>query len=234
MAKEDNVPKVPFSVCDRGAFIRKAFVACAEVNVPTYECVVYSIAYDRIEMMHIPVSEMGGDHNGKATQFYVDGHHVMGGPAQLVKTHLQWLRSKALESGATPDAIRLLSRATKPFTAKEEKDMAQKLATKNAPKAGNAKALKAAAAKTPVGKGGGRKGNADALARAREAKKAATGPDTRKITVLKKPHGAREGTTRCTILDTVYKAKTVQAAVEAGIKAGDVAWAAREGYIRLG
>lgn len=221
-------PKVPFSVCDRGAFIRKAFVACEVISVPTYECVVYNLAYDRIETMHIPVSEMGDNHSDtKTTQFYVDGHHVSGGPAQLVKTHLQWLRNKALESGATPDAIRLLSKATGRFTTKEEKDMAQKLASKAA--------LKKAAAKAPVVKGTGpRKGNAEALAKAREAKKAATGPDTRKITVLKKPHGARDGTTRCTLLDTIYKSKNVQAAVDSGVKAGDVAWAAREGYVRLG
>lgn len=172
MASEVPKPEVPFSVCDRGAFIRKAFVACQIVNVPTYECAVYSIPYDRVEMMHIPVSEMGEDHNGKLTQFYVDGHHVMGGPAQLVKTHLLWLRIKALESGATPDAIRLLSKATKPFTKKEELSMAEKLKAKST---GNAKALKAAAAKTPVGgakktAGTKPKGNADALARARAAK----------------------------------------------------------------
>jgi hypothetical protein len=170
MEKEVKLAKPPFSVSDRGAFIRKAFIACELVSVPTYECLTYSIAYDRVEMMHIPVSEMGTDHNAIGLQYYVDGHHVMGGPAQLVKTHLQWLRNKALESGATPDAIRVLSKITGKFTRKEEDIMAEKLKAKSAPKKADTKALKGAAKAAPVGGPKKNPGNAAALAKAREAK----------------------------------------------------------------
>lgn len=226
MAKEvkQSVPKVPFSVCDRGAFIRKAFVACELVSVPTYECAVYSIAYDRVEMMHIPVSEMGTDHNGQRTQFYVDGHHVMGGPAQIVKTHLQWLRAKALESGATPDAIRLLSKATGKFTKKEEVEMAEKLKSKSAPKKADTKALKAAAGKTPVGGAKPRsKGNPEALKKAREAK----GPDLRKIkaNIKAKDIAAREGSYRHKMLTALVGSKTVQEFRDQGFTAGDLRYA---------
>lgn len=164
-----ELPKPPFPVGDRGAFIRKAFIAINVVNVPTYECVVYSIAYGRVETMHIPVSEMGHDHNGKQTQFYVDGHHASFGPEGLAQTHLDWLRVQALKDGATPEAVRLLG-AIKPFTKKEELEMAEKLKAKAT---GNAAALKAAAKKTPVGgekKAPAKRGNADALAAARAAK----------------------------------------------------------------
>lgn len=217
-----ELPKVPFSVGDRGAFIRKAFVACEVVNVPTFECVVYSIAYDRIEMMHIPVSEMDATHDGQRRQFYVEGHHVSGGPAHLVKTHLQWLRSKALESGATPDAIRLLSRATGAFTKKEEKEMTEKLAKKTAPKKADKEGLKAAAKAAPVG-GKKRAGNADALKKAREAK----GPDNRKIKALIKPKEikAREGTARHKMLTDLLASKTVQEFRDKGYSAGDLNYA---------
>lgn len=227
MAKKETseLPKVPFSVFDRGAFIRKAFVACEVVSVPTFECVVYSIAYDRIEMVHIPVSDMGlYDANG--ARYYVDGDHVSGGPAHLVKTHLQWLRLKALESGATPDAIRLLSMKTGKFTQKEMNEMAEKLKSKTAPKAGDAKALKAAAAKTPVG--GGKtankpKGNAAALAKAREAK----GPDNRKIraNIKVKDIAAREGTYRHKMVSALLGSKTVQEFRDQGYTAGDLRYA---------
>lgn len=217
-----TVPPTPFPVCDRGAFIRKAFVACDIVSVPTFECLTYSIAYDRVEMMHIPVSEMGIDHEGKRTQFYVDGNHVMGGPAHLSKTHLQWLRLKALESGATPDAIRLLSNTTGKFSQKEMNDMAEKLASKAAPKKADAKGLKKAAASTPVGGKKGR-GNTEALKKAREAK----GPDTRKIkaNIKVKDIAAREGSYRHKMVTALLGSKTVQEFRDQGFTAGDLRYA---------
>ena len=57
--------------------------------------------------------------------------------------------------------------------------------------------------------------------------------DDRKIKVLKKDHGAREGTKRAALLDTIYKSKTVQDAVDADVSKSDVSWAAREGYIEI-
>ena len=57
--------------------------------------------------------------------------------------------------------------------------------------------------------------------------------DTRRIKILKKPHGAREGTFRAGMLDDIYASRTVQEAVDAGVKKSDVAWAARSAYIEL-
>lgn len=85
--------------------------------------------------------------------------------------------------------------------------MAEKLKSKTAPKKADTKALKAAAGKTPVG-GAKRKGNAEALAKAREAK----GPDLRKIKALKKVKDitAREGSFRFNMLSDLINSKTVQ------------------------
>lgn len=220
--KPAEPPKVPFPVSDKGAFIQKSFVACNIVSVPTFECVAYSIAYDRIEVVNIPVSEMGADHETHS-RYYANGFHVDGGPAQLAKTHLGWLRSKALESGATPDAIRLLSAVTGKFTEKEMKNMAEKLKSKTtAPKKADAKALKTAAKSTPVG-GAKKRGNADALKKARESK----GPDTRKIKALVKAKDlkAREGTSRRKMLEDLLTSKTVQEFREKGYSAGDLNYA---------
>lgn len=153
---------------------------------------------------------------------------------ELLATLIAGYRKVALEEEATPEAIRLLGEL-QPWTTREERIMAEKLKSKASAAKPDKAGLKAAAKSTPVakGKGGGKKGNADALARARAAKKEAAGPDTRKITVLKKDHGAREGSARANILNTIYKAKTVQAAIDAGVKSGDVAWASRAGYISL-
>lgn len=234
MAKKETfnaLPKLPFSVGDRAAYIRKATIAMELVQVPTFRVVTYNLAYDRVEVIDIPVSRISTDANTK-DQFYVDGGHVMGGPPAMAKTHLSWLRSRALESGATPEAIRLLSKATEKFSAKEEKNMAEKLKAKSAAKPDKA-GLKSAAKSAPVAKGPKGKGNADNLAKARAVRAAAQGPDNRRITVVKKDHGARAGTARAELLGKIYKAKTVQAAVDAGVKKSDVSWAAREGYISL-
>lgn len=100
MAKsnEPEFPKLPFPVGDRAAFIRKAAVAVKTVMVPTAEVVTYSIAYDRVEAAHIPLSQISADPNTRG-QYYVDGHHTGTGPKGLAQTHLSWLRSQALTSG---------------------------------------------------------------------------------------------------------------------------------------
>lgn len=135
-----------------------------------------------------------------------------------------------LRLGATPEAIRLL-KGLVPISTKEEKTMAEKLKAKAA---GNKAALSEAAKKAPVAAKGAaapkkNPGNAAALAAARAAK----GPDLRKIKVLKKAHGARDGTGRAIMLDKIYGAKTVQEAKDAGVTGSNVSWAAKEGYISL-
>lgn len=146
-------------------------------------------------------------------------------PAEEQKFSLQSIltrfREECVKNGGTPEAVHLLNPILR-FDDKEIAIMADKLTKKPAAKA------------APKTEGAKPKGNPDALAKAREAKAAASaGPDKRKISVVKKPHGAREGTSRAALLDNIYKAKTVQDAVDAGVKKSDVSWAAREGYIAL-
>lgn len=151
----------------------------------------------------------------------------------------------ALTHGATPEAIRLLGLIC-PLTKQEEAMMAEKLKTKGSVKAADKEGLKAAAKDAPVGKkpkvapaeakaeAPKKRGNAEALAKAREARKeAGSGPDKRKITVLKKDHGARAGTDRQKTLDLLFKHKTAQSALDAGVTKQWLAWADREGYVEL-
>jgi hypothetical protein len=170
MVKEkSSVPKMPYSVGDRGAFIRKAAVALELVNVPTVRVVTYNIPRNCVEVIEIPVSRLSTDANTK-DQYYIDGGHISGGFPAMAKIHLSWLRHNALISGATPDAIRLLSKATGAFTKKEEKEMAEKLKSKSAAKA-DKEGLKAGAKAAPVSKKASTKrGNPEALAKARAAK----------------------------------------------------------------
>jgi hypothetical protein len=99
--------------------------------------------------------------------------------------------------------------------------MAEKLKTQKAAKTAKAPdkdGLKEAARSTPVAKtsaktgtSGGKKGNPDALAKARAAR-ANAGPDTRKIKGLVKAKelSAREGTFRRQMLEDLLASKTVQ------------------------
>jgi hypothetical protein len=121
------------------------------------------------------------------------------------------LKEDALAHGATPEAIQLLG-SHAPFSDKEYKEMANKLKSKAAAKAAPAKK---AATKAP------------------KAEKAESGPDLRKITVVKKDHGGRAGTKRTTQLDIIYAAKTVEDARNSGAEVSFISWAAREGLIKL-
>lgn len=128
---------------------------------------------------------------------------------------LNELKEDMLAHGASPEAVMLVG-GHSPFNEEELKVMATKLAAKSGTQKPAAK--KAAAPAKPKAE--------------RKAKESA-GPDERKITVLKKEHGARAGTQRATMLDAIYKSKTVDEAVKNGATSGDVAWAARSGYISL-
>lgn len=219
-------PAIPFSVGDRAAYIRKAAVALEQYMVPTFRVVTYNIAYNRIEAIDIPCSRISHDAQTK-DQYYVDGDHVSGGSPAMAKTHLSWLRSQALESGATPEAIRLLEKATGAFTKKQESEMAEKLKTKSAAKA-DKEGLKSAAKSAPVAKKNAaeppkKRGNAEALAKARESK----GPDTRKITanIKAKDIAARPGSKRHEMLTALLSSKTVQDFRDKGYSAGDLNYA---------
>lgn len=133
-----------------------------------------------------------------------------------VSEALSEFRTKALEHGAAPEAIRLLG-AISPWTAKEEATLAEKLKSKAA---ATKSGTKEKAAK-PVGGGGKaaetkpKRGNPEALAKAREAR-AASGPDVRKITILNKENPYRADTNRALAFDALKGAKTVEDYEKAG------------------
>lgn len=118
-------------------------------------------------------------------------------------------KERALRHGATPEAVRLLGLLC-PFSKEELNTMAEK---KLAPKKGDAEGLKSAAKKAPVGggkaeKAPARKGNPEALAKAREASSAKQDAfKAEKLTVLvkAKDSGLRGG--RLAKLEFVEKAK---------------------------
>lgn len=222
----------PIPVGDRAAFIRKAAVATSIVDVPTYQIITYSVARGLVEAAHVPVSEVSDDANTKG-QWYVDGGHTMSGPDGLAKTHLSWLKSQALRGGATPDAIRLLDEALG-LTKKEKEDMAKAAKT--------AKLAKKSDTPAPVGKGGKaaeaaegtkRRGNPEALKKAREAR-AEAGPDIRKIKIVNKENPYRADSNRAASFDALKGAKTVEDYKNAGGKTKYLSRWAEEGRITLG
>jgi hypothetical protein len=130
-----------------------------------------------------------------------------------LQTHLTALRRNALEYGATPEAIRLLG-SVEPWTKKEEATLAEKLKAKGKATP-NKDALKEAATTTPVAKKNTaaaepkKRGNPEALRKAREAR--SSGPDTRKIKALikSKDIAARAGTFRHQMITDALASKTV-------------------------
>lgn len=107
--------------------------------------------------------------------------------------------------------------------------MAEKLKAKAAPKKADTEGLKSAAKSAPVGGKNStapkKKGNAEALAKARAARQ--SGPDNRKIkaNIKAKDIAARPGSYRHTMLTKLLSAKTVQEAKDAGVSAGDLRYA---------
>jgi hypothetical protein len=146
------------------------------------------------------------------------------------------LRDIAVKEGATPEAIRLLSEATGAFTKKEENEMAEKLKAKASAAKPDKDGLKSAANKTPVGKATApkRKGNPEALAKARAARQ--TGPDTRKIkaNIKVKDIAARPGTARYKMLTDLLGSKTVQEFRDKGYSSGDLNYATGANIVSVG
>lgn len=150
------------------------------------------------------------------------------------------LKVIALREGATPEAIRCLRRVVS-IVKNEEEYMAEKLKAKGGTKkTADKDGLKEAAKKAPVARGAAagetgtkKRGNADALKKAREAK----GPDTRKIKALKKPKDieAREGTFRRKMLEDILAAKTVAEWREKNSKydSGCLKFAVDNGYVSV-
>jgi hypothetical protein len=156
------LPQLPFSLCDRGAYLNRPWVAVERMGREYLAAIYYSFSSSLVEVAAVGIHEIDTDWQGRK-QFYVDGFHTGFGPTGLAQTHLQWLKTQALRIGARPDAIGYLKSACK--LTKEECEAMGKAATKTKP----AKAAKGA---KPVGGGGklggGSKGNAAGLAKARE------------------------------------------------------------------
>jgi hypothetical protein len=155
---------------------------------------------------------------------------------ELLASIIERLRTIALQGEASPEAIRLLD-TVEPWSEKEKKIMAEKLKAKAANvKTADKEGLKAAAKSAPVAKkgGGARKGNPDALAKARAAR-AERGPDNRKVKPLIKAKdiAARAGSYRHTMLTNLINAKTVQEFRDKGHTAGDLAYATKAGIVSV-
>lgn len=144
-------------------------------------------------------------------------------------------REVIVEKGGVPEAVRLLDHFLR-FTDEEKKTMADKLAKKGAaaPKA-DAKTTKAPAA-------GGKKGNPEALKKAREqsdetraARQAELLKDKRKITATDKGKAKIAKAGKEDKLSRIVAAKTVGAAMAIDdVKFADITYAERVGLITLG
>lgn len=222
-------PKMPFLMADRSDYISKAIVIVArEINM--WWGLYRSTASNEVVARALPDSEcsLGRD----KAQYYFLSNEMQGMDKRvnIAKTHLENLRLHALQEGASPEAIRLLN-SVRPFTQKEISEMTEKLARKKAPPAKEAKPAKAA--KASKGEAPKRKGNPEALAKAREARAANATPDTRKITILKKENPYRAESGRAAQFELVKKSKTVQDFKEAGGKIKYVPRWVDEGLISL-
>jgi hypothetical protein len=210
---------LPFVFVDPYAYgsPKAIYVAAVEVG-DGYFCVTFRLGEQQIVAVSVKKEQIGPRYSLS--------------PETSLSESVASLKRQGLKFGATLEAIQLLGTLTS-LTTTEEAMMA------DAKKLARKEELKAAAKEAPVkgnkaaatGDAPKKKGNPEALAAARAAKD--SGPDNRKITVLKKDHGARDGTKRADLLNKIFKNKTVQAAVDAGVKKSDVSWAAREGYISL-
>lgn len=208
MAKKTN--PFPYRIEDRTGTIKNAIIAI-EDSWHAVRCVYfwpYPYNWEHAQDHTIELEQLGVDREDSVKRNTI--YYVAPTSPELLKTLISSLRKQALENGATPEAVRLLG-SLEPWTKKEEATLAEKLkskASRSKPATGE---LKKAAKSTPVGGAKTpRRGNAEALAKARAAR--STGPDTRKIKALVKPKDltAREGTFRRTMLEDALKSKTVQ------------------------
>ena len=228
LGKDGWPVKFPFLMRDTTAFTGKPVVVI-ERSVNAWRGVAWGFSQSAVvdRVMHDRDCDATGAPWARFTYLSPEDQ---GHANDVSKTHFQWMRRQALEGGATPEAIRLLG-SIEPFTKKEQDDMTEKLAKKGAaakaPKAD--KKAKGAEAEAPKS---GRKGNPEALAKAREAR-ANAGPDTRKIKILNKENPYRDGSNRAASFDALKGAKTVEDYKTAGGKAKYLSKWAEEGRIEL-
>lgn len=208
--KPSHWPEPPFLINDSTQYIRSPLVVLERV-FQGYVAVCWSFPSDGIKVLTHTVMDA------------LIGKRYTLSPLGDVNKEIAALRDQAVESGASPEAVWLLSDYVT-FDKKELSTMADKLSKKAAPKP----ASKPAKAEAPK-----KKGNPEALKKAREAK-AAAGPDTRKVTVVKdKVPTYRDGSGRADAWALMAKAKTVQDYLDAGGKGKYVSRWEAEGAITL-
>lgn len=220
----------PFSLEDRTGCITYPIIAIEE----TFQAVrvVYreQFPYPKVADHSILRAHIAPDREASFKENTI--YYVPPASENPISTHLSTLRRTALEHGATPEAIRLLG-SLEPWTKKEENIMAEKLKAKASAAKPDKETLKSAAKSAPVGgkKGSSpaKKGNAEALAKARAAK----GPDNRKIKALIKTKdiNARAGSKRHEMLTALLGSKTVQEFRDKGYTSGDLNYAIGAGVV---
>lgn len=216
---------------------KKKSVAMAETPVPYVVTkrdmvpifyVIVEESFQAVRAIYMPIVMPGVSYGVYDTtilnQFLPDGAHprysVCDRPLQSV---LSELKDALLAHGGSPEAVRIMLSLGQ----LDEGDIIvakEKLTSKGAAPKADAKAEKA--------KGGG-KGNTEALAKARAAR-AEAGPDTRKITILKKENPYRPDSNRAASFDALKGAKTAEDYKTAGGKAKYLSRWADEGIIKLG
>jgi hypothetical protein len=186
-----NVPFVALNVFRGVAGQRALLIVVLEVG-DGYLCIEYQMGLSQVVLCAVK--------KGQFPQYYQETQDDLSAVTADLK-------SKALDRGATLEAIQLLGQLTKLTTA-EEAEMA---------KAPAAKAAEKVAAAKPA------------------ATKAAKEPDNRKIKVLKKDHGARENSKTAQRYDQIIGAKTISEALGGAmeITMADINYAEKQGIISL-
>jgi len=212
--QKDGWPELPFLMKDLSGFLDGPLVIL-DRSIGAWRGVAWSVGgmaiVDRVcEDRYCAVLP------GKTRFYWNSPAQDLGGTPGTGVDHtwgkLEHMKFRAIESGATPEAIRMINEYL-PFTQKEIDMATEKLAKKDAPAKGKGTPAKAEKkADKPKNKG-----NPEALKKAREAR-AEAGPDTRKITILKKDNPYREGSNRAASFAALKGAKTVQDYVDAGGK----------------
>ena len=220
-------PEPPFMMVDTASIssqklliLARSALAWVGVEYSPYDYVRDIVVHDR--------HTSRGATRGRRFHPWEHNTNLVTGERRWYEEHIRALRLLALRDGATPEAIRLLD-GIQPFTRKEVEDMAGKLSKKTEAPKKEAPAKAAKADKAPSG----RKGNPEALAKARAAR-AEAGPDTRNITIITKENPYREGSNRAASFAALKGAKTAQDYKDAGGKAKYLSRWAEDGLIKLG
>lgn len=219
----------PFSLEDRMGCTTSPIIAIAE----SFEAVrvVHRTIYPEPRVVDHTILRMHISKDRETSTKDRTIYYVPPASETPLPTHLAYLRRHALEAGATPEAVRLLG-SLEPWTKKEEAIMAEKLKSKGTAAKPDKDGLKAGAKKAPAG-GAKKRGNPEALAKARAAR--SNEPDNRKIKVLIKKPEAREGSYRARMLAALVSSKTVAEfrAKDKAFTAGDLGYAVKAGIVSV-